>query len=98
MGKTDDLFLETATGDVYQKGLSGWNPVTNLLGPIGSQGLAVPKVMSVRKAQQVFRAQQDRLDKRETPALRTARSDRLDRCCRPARFPRIDRRNRAAGA
>ena len=38
IGKPNDLFLETANGDVYQKALAGWTFVTNIIGPAGPMG------------------------------------------------------------
>ena len=38
IGNLNDLFLEAANGDVYQKGPGGWNFVTNIIGPAGPQG------------------------------------------------------------
>jgi Collagen triple helix repeat (20 copies) len=39
-GQPNDLFLDAATGDVYQKESAGWTLVTNITGPAGSQGPA----------------------------------------------------------
>ncbi|MGB7566218.1 MAG: hypothetical protein WBM07_00040 [Chitinivibrionales bacterium] len=40
IGKPNDLFLEVANGDVYQKGTTGWVFVTNIIGPAGPIGPA----------------------------------------------------------
>jgi hypothetical protein len=40
IGNQNDLFLEAANGDVYQKAAGGWNFVTNIVGPAGSIGLS----------------------------------------------------------
>lgn len=38
LGKTNDLFLETTNGDLYQKGSAGWTVITNIIGPTGATG------------------------------------------------------------
>lgn len=40
IGKQNDLFLEAANGDVYQKAPGGWNFITNIVGPAGPIGPA----------------------------------------------------------
>jgi hypothetical protein len=40
LGKQNDLYLNTANGDVYQKGATAWSLVTTILGPTGAQGAA----------------------------------------------------------
>ena len=43
IGKLNDLFLEAANGDVYQKSPGGWAFVTNIIGPTGPQGAVGPQ-------------------------------------------------------
>jgi len=43
LGNPSDLYLDIATGDLYQKDALGWNSLTNLIGPQGPQGEQGPQ-------------------------------------------------------
>ncbi|MFA8437662.1 immunoglobulin-like domain-containing protein [Pueribacillus sp. YX66] len=42
-GNVGDLYLDTNTGDVYEKTADGWKKIANLQGPAGPQGPKGPK-------------------------------------------------------
>lgn len=43
VGDLGDLYLDTNTGDVYEKAADGWKKIANLQGPAGPQGPKGPK-------------------------------------------------------
>jgi hypothetical protein len=38
IGRQNDLYLKTSSGDVYQKGATAWSLVTTIIGPAGATG------------------------------------------------------------